>query len=560
MAIGQASAMIPLTPVNEFDEEADETVVLTIEPSANYALGTTTEATVTILDDDAAPIITIAQPLRTTVFIPPGVGLLVRAEASRVIPGGGTESLTASWSLLSGPGTATFDGGLAGSTGVKFSANGTYVLRASTTYGPTTVTKDVTVGVGTPLTNGTVGTTTAVGSVTEDADGTITITGAGSGLSSTGTSDGFHFVATPLTGDFDISVQVVSVTNPGASTSCRVGIMARASSAAGAPYAMSLHRSNGQHGFQARLTASADPYDNTSSTQYTFPRWIRLVRTGDSFSAYYSDDGTAWTQRGATQTIPAMGPAPLVGLAVTSAVQATASTAVFDKMSLALPVNKGPLVDAGPSLAATGPWTLDGTITDDALPAPSSLSALWQYRSGPVAPVFASASFADTDVSFSESGTYILRLTATDGVVTTFDETSGSVTAGLTPFEAWRAEKFGADANNPAIAGDLVDPELDGIANLLEYAMDLEPRSPSQGLLPTISLDADTVYFTWRKRKSATDITVSVLTSLDFAGWAPATPVNTIISDNGQVQVIQSALPRTESQMFIRLSVERASE
>lgn len=554
MAIGQSSAQIALTPVDDLVEEENETVTLTIDPSPNYALGTTTEATVTMLDDDAAPVIAIAQPLRSTVFIPPGVGMLVRAEATRTGPGG-VENVPVTWSMVSGPGTAVFDGGLAGSIGVTFPANGTYVLRASANHGPATVTKDLTVGVGLTLVNATIGSTTAPGSLSEALDGTITVSGAGAGLSASGTSDGFHFVATPVTGDFDLAVRIVSVTNPGGDNSCRFGIMARATATANAPYAMSLHRGNGVHAIQARLTAGTNPYDSTGGTQYTMPRWVRLVRVGDDFTAYYSDDGEAWSQRGTTQNIPAMGATPLVGLAVTSAAPATASTVIFDNLSLALPVNAGPNVNAGPPLNATGPWTLDGTVIDDGRPAPAALTTLWQYRSGPAVPGFAGASSADTGVTFSASGNYVLRLTASDGVVTTFDETSGSVTV-MTAFQAWRAEKFGAEAGNPAIAGEMVDHELDGVVNLVEYAMDLDPHAPSQGMLPTISLDASNVYITWRRNKSATDVTVEFETAPGMTEtWTPVTPVDTVLSDNGEVEVIRSAIPRSGETMVVRLVV-----
>jgi len=37
--------------------------------------------------------------------------------------------------------------------------------------------------------------------------------------------------------------------------------------------------------------------------------------------------------------------------------------------------------------------------------------------------------------------------------------------------DEWRFNTFGADANNPLIAGDTVDPDRDGLPNLLEYAL-----------------------------------------------------------------------------------------
>jgi hypothetical protein len=245
-----------------------------------------------------------------------------------------------------------------------------YVLRASATHGATTATDEVIVNVGQTLTARDVGTPVVAGTWREAdtiagsfAGGTITMTGAGSGISGSGLSDGFHFLAAPRTGDFDLVVRIASITNPGGDNSCRVGLMARASTAANAVYAFSFHRGGGSHGYQARLTDGANPYDSLGTTVYTMPRYIRLVRVGDDFSAYYGDNGTTWTQRGVTQNVPAMGPSPLVGLAVTSAVPAAASTAVFDNANFFLPTNIGPLVDAGVALSGAGPWNLDATVT-----------------------------------------------------------------------------------------------------------------------------------------------------------------------------------------------------
>ena len=60
-----------------------------------------------------------------------------------------------------------------------------------------------------------------------------------------------------------------------------------------------------------------------------------------------------------------------------------------------------------------------------------------------------------------------------------------SFATGLSPLETWRAAHFGADTNNPAISGDLADPDGDGLQNLLEYALDADPlvASTTAGLI-----------------------------------------------------------------------------
>ena len=174
--------------------------------------------------------------------------------------------------------------------------------------------------------------------------------------------------------------------------------------------------------------------------------------------------------------------------------------------------------------------------------------------SGPGTSTFGNSSLVDTIVSFSTTGLYGLRLTATDGEVITYDDTTVNWSA-PPPIESWRTGTFGGNAGNPAVAGNLADPELDGTTNLVEYALALNPLAPSPHQLPTAVMDDRTIELTWRRNKAATDITIQVQTSPDAGDWTTVTPTNTIVSDEGQVQVIRSSVPRTGDRQFIRLLV-----
>jgi hypothetical protein len=478
---GSDSVSLPLAITDDTSEEEDETIEISISPDAAYDLGSSPQTTTTILDDDASPVVSITSPVRSEIAIPPGVGLMLRAEGIRTTPQGITTH-PVTWSMVGGPGTVAFEVQDAVLTAATFPVNGAYILRATASAGTSSGTTDLTVHVGGALTAANVGTTVAAGSWSEvdgsagqGAGGTITINGGGTGLSGSGTSDGFYFLAAPKTGDFDVRCRVVSVSNPGGSGSCRFGLMVRASTTANAPYAMCLHKGPGEHAFQARLTAGADPYDDAGATQYTFPRWIRLTRVGNDFSAYHSADGETWTQRGTTQTITTMGTNPLLGLAITSAVPATASSAVFDDLSFTLPTNVGPMVNAGPTLSGAGPWNLNATVTDDGKPTPTTLTPLWRALNGPATATFGSPSSIDTSVTFPASGLYRLRLTVSDGAITTFDETTADVTSNP-PLQAWRQTHFGTTANAGDAAND-ADWDRDGIVNLLEYGLGSHPKT-----------------------------------------------------------------------------------
>jgi len=549
----QASVSIPVTPVADTAPEPDKTVILTLTANPNYEIGLSHEATVTILDDDAPPVVTLLSPAASAVSIPAGVGLMAQVEATRTTPTG-TVHPPVTWSQVSGPGTATFESPSNRTTGVTFSAGGLYVLRASATHGGE-VSTDLTVGVGVATAPGLqIGSTTAAGAVSQ-AGGTFTVSGAGSGLSSSGTADGFYFVAAPRTGNFDLRCRIVSIANPGGNDgSCRAGLQVRADTSPSAPYLMSLHKADGRHSRNNRNAYDIAAEASDGGTEYTFPRWVRIVRSGNDFSAWYSADGASWTQRGSTKNIPDMGAAPLVGLAITSAVPATASTAVFDSLNFTIAGNVGPFVDAGAALAGAGPFHLNATVTDDGQPVPVSLTSLWSQRSGPGTTTFGNSALVDTSVSFSTSGLYGLRLTATDSEVTTYDDTSVDWTA-LPPIEQWRQANFGADAGNPALAGNLADPERDGSTNLVEYALDLNPHASSQHQLPAAVMDETTIALTWRKNTAATDVTIQVQTSPDQVNWTTVTPANEVIGTDGGAQIIRSTIPRSGDRQFVRLLV-----
>lgn len=87
------------------------------------------------------------------------------------------------------------------------------------------------------------------------------------------------------------------------------------------------------------------------------------------------------------------------------------------------PAGGVPYVDAGPDQTIVLPTSanLDGTAVDaDGQPAP--LTVTWSKTSGPGTVTFGNVNAVDTTATFSIDGTYVLRLTASDGQNTPFDE------------------------------------------------------------------------------------------------------------------------------------------
>jgi regulation of enolase protein 1 (concanavalin A-like superfamily) len=189
---------------------------------------------------------------------------------------------------------------------------------------------------------------------------------SGSGVDIWNTSDQFTFVAESFAGDGSITADVTSLqnTDPWA----KAGVMYRGSVLADDIFADVVATPGNGVAFQWRATAGAIP-NTVNVTGLTTPIWTRLVRSGNNFSAYYSSDGTTWTQLGTTQTI-AMGQVAAVGLAVTSHNVNASTTATFTHVSV-LPPNWTANDIGAPGLpgssvfdSTAGTWTVAGTGAD----------------------------------------------------------------------------------------------------------------------------------------------------------------------------------------------------
>ncbi|MBI5479323.1 MAG: hypothetical protein HY906_10730, partial [Deltaproteobacteria bacterium] len=125
-------------------------------------------------------------------------------------------------------------------------------------------------------------------------------------------------------------------------------------------------------------------------------------------------------------------------------------------------VNQPPVVDAGPDRTTTLPnaFRLTGSVRDDALPA-GQLTTTWERISGPAAVTFGSVHRVATDVTFTVAGTYVLRLTATDGALSASDEMTVTVLPGnLPPVVNPGPSMAGTVATPVTLAGNVSDDGL----------------------------------------------------------------------------------------------------
>ena len=110
------------------------------------------------------------------------------------------------------------------------------------------------------------------------------------------------------------------------------GIMIRESLAANAKMVgIFLTPTNGVR-VLSRATTNADIVKQEVKN-ITAPHWVKLVRSGDTFTGYESYDGVKWTQVGKSVTV-AMATPCYVGLAVCSHKPGVLNTAKFDNVSV----------------------------------------------------------------------------------------------------------------------------------------------------------------------------------------------------------------------------------
>jgi hypothetical protein len=86
-----------------------------------------------------------------------------------------------------------------------------------------------------------------------------------------------------------------------------------------------------------------------------------------------------------------------------------------------VPSNAAPEVAASAQLAEAAILHLNGSAFDETLTG-GDLTTQWTLVSGPGPVVFADPSRVDTTAAFTTAGTYILRLTASDGEFTASDD------------------------------------------------------------------------------------------------------------------------------------------
>ena len=261
--------------------------------------------------------------------------------------------------------------------------------------------------------------------------GQYTLSGGGADI--WGTTDAFQFVYAyvPVSTNCDIRARVLTVQNT--SGNAKAGIIIRETLTANSRHAMADVEASAGIEFITRTNTGASANSAVVSGG-SAPSWVRLTRTNNTFTAYYSADGNIWTLIG-SQVIPNMAVNAYAGLIVCSHNDGTLNTSLIDNVSASFLTNVPPVIS----------WVVPANNSTFIQPRAITLTASATDANGTV-----------TNVAFFNGAT-LLGNVAT-GAGSQFSLTWNSPAVGSYTLSARATDNSGATNKSPATINITVEP------------------------------------------------------------------------------------------------------
>jgi hypothetical protein len=118
-------------------------------------------------------------------------------------------------------------------------------------------------------------------------------------------------------------------------------------------------------------------------------------------------------------------------------------------------------------------------------------------------------------------------------------------------YAGWSEFRFGPGA--PPESAESADP--DGIANIMEYALDLNPLTPDPSPVAGLVFEGDDVTLSYTKHLLRTGITYRVEMSTDLSHWT--TVPDELVSTTNYTETRKAKVPTNgEPRIFLRLAVD----
>lgn len=201
-------------------------------------------------------------------------------------------------------------------------------------------------------------------------------------------------------------------------------------------------------------------------------------------------------------------------------------------------------------------------VMDDAttLPLPAA-EVTWQVLSGPVTSISAAgvaqagSVYENTAASVQGSASGVtgtLNLTVLDSIPDNFGSYAGD---GLP--DGWQVQNMGLSGTS---GGPSLDPDGDGLSNLMEYALGMNPVLQSS-LPANAVLNAGNLEYTYTRSKSALtggiQFQVQWSETLEASSWSGSNVTEQVLSDDGTTQQVKAMLPAgSAGRRFVRLRVQ----
>ena len=250
------------------------------------------------------------------------------------------------------------------------------------------------------------GSTAYSGSSSLDPYGKFTLVGSGSDIWN-GT-DACQFAGFPWNGDGVLVARILDFTNTSSYT--KVGVMFRETLQSNSRDAYAGADGQSTWVMQKRTSPGGSTANSGSTTSGSMPRWIKLVRSGTTFSAYQSGTATpAWVALGSAATV-GMSTSCYAGLAVSAHNNATTCTAHFDNVIF---------------LATPAFVTGTGRVTLSWLPSPGADSYQVQRSTvsgsnyATVATLSGTSSYTDTGLTNGTTYYYVITAIGDQGMSAT---------------------------------------------------------------------------------------------------------------------------------------------
>lgn len=237
----------------------------------------------------------------------------------------------------------------------------------------------------------------------------------GSGSALFGTSDQFNYVYQPWTNGLTVTARVA--TQPNTSTSAKSGVMIRESTNSNSKYVDVVVTPNSIN-FETRAATGGSAVQLTTFTAANStvgtnsPSWVRLTRSGNTFTGYASSNGVTWVQMGVTNLTMTN---TLTGLAVCGYNNTQLNTSTFDNVNVAslgdMPVVTNQPVTQVVTFSSNATFTVGASGT-------APLSYQWRFNTNTILAGATTASLTITNAQSTNAGSYTVIVTNVYGAAT----------------------------------------------------------------------------------------------------------------------------------------------